>query len=93
MSAADVLIIGAGPAGLNAAYALEQAGIEYRLIERTQQLAPDLEQPLPLAAAEYIALLQRAARAAFPAALGHPPHRRAVLPLPGRLGRRAAIPH
>lgn len=37
---ADVLIIGAGPAGINAAYALEQAGIEYRIIERTQQLAP-----------------------------------------------------
>ena len=40
MPTADVLIIGAGPAGLNAAYALEQAGIEYRLIERTRQLAP-----------------------------------------------------
>lgn len=40
MPAADVLIIGAGPAGINAAYALEQAGIEYRIIERTRQLAP-----------------------------------------------------
>lgn len=40
MPTADVLIIGAGPAGLNAAYALEQAGIEYRLIEATEQLAP-----------------------------------------------------
>ena len=40
MPTADVLIIGAGPAGINAAYALEQAGIEYRIIERTRQLAP-----------------------------------------------------
>lgn len=40
MPRADALIIGAGPAGINAAYALEQAGIEYRIIERTHQLAP-----------------------------------------------------
>ena len=40
MPTADALIIGAGPAGINAAYALEKAGIEYRIIERTQQLAP-----------------------------------------------------
>lgn len=40
MPQADVLIIGAGPAGVNAAYALEQAGIEYRIIERAQQPAP-----------------------------------------------------
>ena len=40
MPTADVLIIGAGPAGLNAAYALERAGIEYRIIEASQQLAP-----------------------------------------------------
>lgn len=40
MPAADVLIIGAGPAGVNAAYALKNAGIEYRIIERTEQLAP-----------------------------------------------------
>jgi len=40
MPAADVLIIGAGPAGVNAAYALAQAGIEYRIIERSQQVAP-----------------------------------------------------
>ena len=40
MPDADVLIIGAGPAGINAAYALEQAGIEYRIIERTRKLAP-----------------------------------------------------
>ena len=40
MPTADVLVIGAGPAGINAAYALERAGIEYRIIERTQQLAP-----------------------------------------------------
>ncbi len=40
MPTADVLIIGAGPAGINAAYALNAAGIEYRIIERTQQLAP-----------------------------------------------------
>ena len=40
MPKADVLVIGAGPAGINAAYALEQAGIEYRIIERTRKLAP-----------------------------------------------------
>ena len=40
MASADVLVIGAGPAGINAAYALEQAGIEYRIIERTHKLAP-----------------------------------------------------
>ena len=40
MPSADVLIIGAGPAGVNAAYALEKAGIEYRIIERTRQIAP-----------------------------------------------------
>ncbi len=40
MPTADVLVIGAGPAGINAAYALEQAGIEYRIIERSQQIAP-----------------------------------------------------
>ncbi len=36
---ADALVIGAGPAGINAAYALAQAGIDYRIIERTQTLA------------------------------------------------------
>ena len=40
MPTADVLVIGAGPAGINAAYALAKAGIDYRIIERTQQLAP-----------------------------------------------------
>ena len=40
MPRADVLVIGAGPAGINAAYALEGAGIEYRIIEKTQKLAP-----------------------------------------------------
>ncbi len=39
MPTADVLVIGAGPAGLNAAYALRQAGIEYRLIDRADSLA------------------------------------------------------
>ncbi len=39
MPTADVLVIGAGPAGINAAYALRQAGIEYRLIDRSQTLA------------------------------------------------------
>ena len=34
MPTADVLVIGAGPAGLNAAYALRQAGLEYRIIDR-----------------------------------------------------------
>ena len=40
MPRADVLIIGAGPAGINAAHALQAAGIEYRIIERTNKLAP-----------------------------------------------------
>ncbi len=40
MPTADVLVIGAGPAGINAAYALAQAGIDYRIIERAQTLAP-----------------------------------------------------
>ncbi len=40
MPTGDALIIGAGPAGINAAYALERAGIEYRIIERTAQIAP-----------------------------------------------------
>ena len=40
MPTADVLVIGAGPAGINAAYALAKSGIDYRIIERTQQLAP-----------------------------------------------------
>ncbi len=39
MPTADVLVIGAGPAGLNAAYALEKAGLEYRVIDRTHQIA------------------------------------------------------
>lgn len=30
----DVLVIGAGPAGLNSAYALEKAGISYKVIDR-----------------------------------------------------------
>jgi putative flavoprotein involved in K+ transport len=30
----DVLVIGAGPAGINSAYALEQAGISYKVIDR-----------------------------------------------------------
>ena len=40
MPGADVLVIGCGPAGINAAYALEQAGIEYRIIDRAYSLAP-----------------------------------------------------
>ncbi len=47
MPTGDVLIIGAGPAGLNAAYALDQAGIEYRIIERTRQLAPTWKRLYP----------------------------------------------
>ncbi|MCY3781990.1 MAG: NAD(P)/FAD-dependent oxidoreductase [Chloroflexi bacterium] len=47
MPTGDVLIIGAGPAGINAAYALEQAGIEYRIIERTRQIAPTWDSLYP----------------------------------------------
>ncbi len=39
MPTADVLVIGSGPAGINAAYALRNAGIEYRIIDRSQTLA------------------------------------------------------
>lgn len=39
MPTGDVLVIGAGPAGLNAAYALRQAGLEYRVIDRAATLA------------------------------------------------------
>ena len=47
MPSADVLVIGAGPAGINAAYALGKAGIEYRIIERTQELAPTWKRLYP----------------------------------------------
>jgi len=39
MPTADVLVIGAGPAGINAAYALDKAGLEYRVIDRSHQIA------------------------------------------------------
>lgn len=39
MPTGDVLVIGAGPAGINAAYALEQANLEYRVIDRSTQIA------------------------------------------------------
>lgn len=39
MPTADVLVIGSGPAGINAAYALRQAGIEYRVIDRAHEPA------------------------------------------------------
>lgn len=34
----DVLIIGAGPAGIASAYALEQAGISYKVIDRAHEI-------------------------------------------------------
>ena len=39
MPTGDVLVIGAGPAGINAAYALEKAGLEYRVIDRANEYA------------------------------------------------------
>ncbi len=39
MPTADVLVIGSGPAGINAAYALGRAGLEYRVIDRSHTLA------------------------------------------------------
>jgi len=39
MPTADVLVIGAGPAGINAAYALDKAGLDYRVIDRSHQIA------------------------------------------------------
>lgn len=36
---ADVLVIGAGPAGLASAYYLQQAGITYRIIDRAEVIA------------------------------------------------------
>lgn len=47
MPTGDVLIIGAGPAGINAAYALDKAGIEYRIIERAGKLAPTWKRLYP----------------------------------------------
>ena len=35
-AAEDVLVIGAGPAGIASAYALEKAGIRYKVIDRAQ---------------------------------------------------------
>ena len=39
MPTGDVLVIGAGPAGINAAYALDKAGLEYRVIDRATVIA------------------------------------------------------
>lgn len=39
MPSGDVLVIGAGPAGINAAYALDKAGLEYRVIDRAKIFA------------------------------------------------------
>ncbi len=38
-AAEDVLVIGAGPAGIASAYYLKQAGISYRVIDRAQEIA------------------------------------------------------
>lgn len=39
MPTGDVLVIGAGPAGINAAYALDKAGLDYRVIDKAQVYA------------------------------------------------------
>lgn len=39
MASEDVLIIGAGPAGIASAYAMEQAGIRYKVIDRAATIA------------------------------------------------------
>jgi len=38
MTQADVLVIGAGPAGIATAYALEQAGITYKVVDKSYQI-------------------------------------------------------
>ena len=37
--AEDVLVIGAGPAGIACAYSLEQAGISYKVVDRASVIA------------------------------------------------------
>lgn len=39
VAAEDVLVIGAGPAGIASAYALQQAGIRYKVVDRAQEIA------------------------------------------------------
>ena len=68
--AEDVLVIGAGPAGIACAWTLEQAGIGYRVVDRADVIASTLN-------AQYPTLhLQRLAVAAVFARLRH--HERSV---------------
>lgn len=43
----DVLVIGAGPAGIASAYALEQAGISYRVIDRANTIGSTWDRLYP----------------------------------------------
>ncbi|MGB1288667.1 MAG: flavin-containing monooxygenase, partial [Aggregatilineales bacterium] len=43
----DVLVIGAGPAGIATAYALEQAGISYKVVDREQMIGSTWDKLYP----------------------------------------------
>ena len=53
----EVLVIGAGPAGIACAAALEEAGIACCVIDQAHVIGSTWDKPLPVAEAEYLALL------------------------------------